>query len=91
MVGAGLTSGEGSKIDPKPRSCIVIGTGLAGLSAAYRLKMRGWNVTVLEALQKTGVRFFYRFKQAPELVCELGGEWIGVQHTAMRRLCASWV
>jgi monoamine oxidase len=73
----------------KPRSCVVIGAGLAGLSAAYRLRTRGWNVTVLEALQKVGGRVFsYRFKQAPKLVCELGGEWIGVQHTAMRRLCA---
>ncbi len=40
----------------KPRSCIVIGAGLAGLSAAYRLRTRGWNVTVLEALQKVGGR-----------------------------------
>ena len=73
----------------KPRSCIVIGAGLAGLSAAYRLRTRGWNVTVLEALQKVGGRVFsYRFKQAPKLVCELGGEWIGVRHKAIRRLCA---
>lgn len=73
----------------KPRSCIIIGAGLAGLSAAYRLRKRGWSVTVLEALQKVGGRVFsYRFKQAPKLVCELGGEWIGVHHQAMRRLCA---
>jgi monoamine oxidase len=73
----------------KPRSCIIIGAGLSGLSAAYRLTKRGWNVTVLEALQKVGGRVFsYRFNQAPELVCELGGEWIGVRHRAMRRLCA---
>ena len=72
-----------------PRSCIVIGAGLAGLSAAYRLRTRGWKVTVLEALQKVGGRVFsYRSKQAPKLVCELGGEWIGVRHKAMRRLCA---
>jgi len=47
-----------------PRSCIVIGAGLAGLSAAYRLRTRGWKVTVLEALQKVGGRVFsYRSKQ----------------------------
>jgi len=82
-------SGTHSQRAPeKPRSCIVIGAGLAGLSAAYRLKTRGWNVTVLEALQKVGGRVFsYKFEQAPKLTCELGAEWIGVQHKAIRRLC----
>jgi monoamine oxidase len=73
---------------PKARSCIVIGAGLAGLSAAHRLKTRGWDVTVLEALQRAGGRVFsYRFKEARHLVCELGGEWIGKDHTAMHDLC----
>jgi monoamine oxidase len=72
----------------KGRSCIVIGAGLAGLSAAYRLRSRGWKVTVLEALERLGGRVFsYRFEEAPKLVCELGGEWIGAQHKAIRRLC----
>lgn len=30
------------------RSAIVVGSGLAGLTAAYRLKQAGWQVTVLE-------------------------------------------
>lgn len=34
--------------------------------------------------------FSYRFIQAPKLVCELGGEWIGAEHAAMRRLCHSF-
>src|SRR5579862_9468660 len=73
---------------PRKGSCIIIGAGLAGLSAAYRLKSRGWKVTVLEALQRVGGRVFsYRFSQAPDLVCELGGEWIGSDHKAVRQLC----
>ena len=73
---------------PNTRSCIVIGAGLAGLSAAHRLKMRGWDVTVLEAQQRVGGRVCsYRFKEARHLVCELGGEWIGKDHTAMGELC----
>ena len=33
----------------RQHSAVVIGAGLAGLAAAYRLKNAGWNVTVLEA------------------------------------------
>jgi len=79
---------RGGFVKPKARSCIVVGAGLAGLSAAYRLIKRGWEVTVVEALQRVGGRVFsYRFIQAPHLVCELGGEWIGAKHSAMLRLC----
>lgn len=72
----------------KQRSCVIVGAGLAGLSAAYRLKKRGWKVNVLEARQRAGGRVFsYRFIKAPRLVCELGGEWIGKDHSAIRDLC----
>ena len=71
-----------------PRSCIVIGAGLAGLAATRFLALRGWSVTVLEAGAKLGGRVVsYRFKEAPSLVCELGGEWIGRDHTRMIELC----
>ena len=36
-------------------SCIVIGAGLAGLAAAYRLAKARWKVTVLEAQKRFGV------------------------------------
>ena len=32
----------------RAKRCVVIGAGLAGLAAAYKLKTAGWNVTVLE-------------------------------------------
>jgi monoamine oxidase len=69
----------------------VIGAGLAGLSAAHYLSSRKWNVTVLEAQARFGGRVLsHHFAEAPELICELGGEWIGTDHKAMRRLCAQF-
>ena len=71
-----------------PKSCIVIGAGLSGLAAAYLLAKHKWEVTVLEAQPFTNGRVYsFSFKQAPGLVCELGGEWIGKDHHAMIALC----
>jgi len=62
-------------------SCVIVGAGFAGLTAAYRLTAAGWKVNVLEARNRAGGRAWsYRFAQAPELVCEMGGEWIGKDH-----------
>jgi monoamine oxidase len=70
------------------RSCIVVGAGLSGLAAAYALKRAGWNVTVLEARERHGGRVHsFRFAQNRELVCELGGEWVGEHHERIRALC----
>ncbi len=73
------------------KRCVVIGAGLAGLAAAYRLAQDGWTVDVLEAdTQRIGGRVltgrFERRGRKP-LVYELGGEWIGNNHRRMRDLC----
>ena len=69
-------------------SCIIVGAGLAGLTAANILKQAHWNVTVLEARQRTGGRVFsFGFKENPDLICELGGEWVGDSHERMKALC----
>src|ERR1700674_285036 len=69
-------------------SCIVIGAGLSGLAAAYALKQAHWNVTVLEARERLGGRVLsFSFQENPELVCELGGEWVGESHERMKALC----
>lgn len=73
------------------RTCVVIGAGLAGLTAARILVRSGWKVTVLDARDRIGGRVFtYRFdkhKEAGHLYCELGGEWIGNGHVHMKALC----
>ncbi|HEX9422033.1 MAG TPA: NAD(P)/FAD-dependent oxidoreductase [Pyrinomonadaceae bacterium] len=69
-------------------SCIIVGAGLAGLAAANILKQAHWNVTVLEARPRTGGRVFsFGFKENPDLICELGGEWVGDSHERMKALC----
>ena len=88
LANAGLLAAAyAAPLKPRVHSCIVVGAGLAGLSAAYRLSSAGWNVTVLEARNRIGGRVWsYRFPEAKELVCELGGEWIGNDHHKIRAL-----
>jgi len=73
------------------KHCVVIGAGLAGLAAAYRLIQSGWTVEVLEAhIKRVGGRVFtmkYRRKGREPLFFELGGEWIGDDHDRMMALC----
>jgi monoamine oxidase len=69
-------------------SCIIIGSGLSGLAAAYQLVRAGWQVTILESRDRIGGRVFSRrMPQNNSLVCEMGGEWIGEDHERMLALC----
>ncbi len=73
------------------KTAVVIGAGLSGLAAAWRLVERGWRVTVLDGRGRVGGRVFsHRFAEAPELVCELGAQWIGDDHHRLRALCADF-
>ena len=70
------------------KSCVIIGAGLSGLAAAHILTKENWEVTILEAESFIGGRVYsFQFPQAPELVCELGGEWIGKDHHNVIKLC----
>lgn len=87
-----VASAQGASMAKK---CIVIGAGLSGLAAAHALVTRKnaekWEVVVLEARNRIGGRVYtYKFHEAPELYCELGGEWVGEQHDAMIALCAEF-
>lgn len=61
---------------------IVVGAGLAGLSAAYELLRRGHNVTVVEARTHAGGRVLtLRNPWDDKLYGEAGGEWVHPNHT----------
>jgi monoamine oxidase len=73
------------------KHCVVIGAGLAGLAAAYRAVQNGWTVDVLEAdKDRLGGRVFTKNVQSEDgrtLFYELGGEWVGSNHTRLKELC----
>jgi len=72
------------------KRCVVIGAGLAGLSAAYKLAQRGWGVEVFEAKAQAGGRVHshtFTTQTGGQLVCELGAEWIGKSHKRVLALC----
>ncbi len=55
---------------------VVVGAGLAGLSAARELKRLGVDVTVVEARDRVGGRTLNEPIGSGEIV-ELGGQWVG--------------
>ena len=66
---------------------IVVGAGLAGLTAAARLVDRGVDVVVLEARDRVGGRT-HGIEVAPGKIVDAGAAYLGNQHTALKALIA---
>lgn len=64
---------------------VVIGAGLAGLTAATGVRKAGHSVVVLEARDRVGGRN-YDVEVADGVVVELGGEWTGPGQTRVQAL-----
>ncbi|MEM7119238.1 MAG: NAD(P)/FAD-dependent oxidoreductase [Chloroflexota bacterium] len=67
------------------KKVIVVGAGFAGLTAAFELQERGFDVNVLEARNRVGGRVWSR-KLPNGTVVEMGGEWITATDKNMRAM-----
>jgi monoamine oxidase len=76
VAGAGAAAGAKAKRRRPAVDVVVVGAGLAGLTAARRLREAGRSVLVLEARKRVGGRNLDR-RIAPGKVAELGGQWAG--------------
>jgi len=82
-VAAASFTREGAFAQARGRSPIlVVGAGIAGLTAAYRLRQGGVRADVIEATNRVGGRIRTAPKVAGTLIsAELGGEFIDTGHT----------
>jgi monoamine oxidase len=72
---------------PQTPRIAIVGAGIAGLNAAYKLKQSGLTATVFEGSNRTGGRMFTaRDLLADGLTTELGGEFIDSNHVEMLNL-----
>lgn len=78
------------------RRAVVVGAGLAGLTAAHDLRTAGWEVVVVEARDRVGGRVFTRYGQTdgvafdPGLHAEGGGESIDDNHDQLLALLRTY-
>ena len=84
----------GCRTVPKPMQAkgeevAIVGAGIAGLTAAWRLRQQGVRVRVYEAQGRVGGRMFSLANHFPDgQVVELGGELIDTDHVRLRALAA---
>ncbi len=83
-VGVGASSGSPRVPLAGKGRVLVVGGGLAGLTAAYELERSGWEVVVLEARPRLGGRVYTVHDFAGDQHAEAGGEYVDSGHRELR-------
>lgn len=84
-AGLGLTGCASRGLGGGSEPVVIVGAGIAGLTAAYRLRQAGIPVRLLEAQDRIGGRMWsIRDHFAGGQVAELGGELFDTPHTWIR-------
>ncbi|NET43660.1 flavin monoamine oxidase family protein [Okeania sp. SIO2B3] len=82
-----LLSKSGERVMAQTTPVLIVGAGIAGLTAAYRLTQAGVPVNVIEASNRVGGRIRTRQKAlGTPFAVELGGEFIYTEHIYLRSL-----
>jgi monoamine oxidase len=71
---------------PKPQTVAIVGGGVAGLTAAYRLHAAGASPVLFEASNRWGGRMFTQYDFYKGMFCELGGEFVDTDHEDLQKL-----
>ena len=83
------SSAYAKKKQPK-EPVAIIGGGVAGLTAAYRLYKAGRTPIVFEASNRWGGRMFTVYNFYEGMFCELGGELVDTNHKDLQELLAEF-
>lgn len=87
-LGAAYTMLPACKLGKNQPKVAIVGGGIAGLNAAWKLKNAGIEATVYEGSNRVGGRIFTGKNVCGEgLYAELGGEFIDSIHTEILALC----
>ncbi len=78
-------SDENKLSEENKKVVIVIGAGISGLSAAHHLYCKGYDITVLEALDRTGGRI--NTNNSTGIPLDLGASWIhGIEESPIFKI-----
>ncbi len=70
----------------RPKTVAIVGGGVAGLTAAYRLHKAGASPVLFEASNRWGGRMFTMYDFYKGMFCELGGEFVDTDHEDLQKL-----
>jgi monoamine oxidase len=75
--------------EERPKGPIaIIGGGVAGLTAAYRLQEAAGTTIIFEASNRWGGRMFTHYDFYKGMFCELGGEFVDTNHEDLQKLAS---